>query len=86
MNACGYGLGAVFAPVWMDSPMFYTGNPVLAEPGMVFFLHMILMDSERGLAMAPGESVVVTDTGNERLSTASLDLVEREAGCPTSTS
>jgi len=75
LNACGYSLGAVFAPIWMDSPMFYQGNPVIAEPGMVFFLHMIMMDSESGLAMCPGETVVVTETGNERLSKASLDLV-----------
>ena len=75
LNACGYSLGAVFAPIWMDTPMFYQGNPVVAAPGMVFFLHMILMDSDKGLAMAPGETVVVTDTGNERLSAASLDLV-----------
>ncbi len=85
MNACGYSLGATYAPCWMDAPMFYTGNPVLAEPGMVFFLHMILADSERNLAMAPGESVIVTETGNERLSTASLDLVAKERACPTST-
>lgn len=76
MNACGYSLSAMFAPTWMDAPMLYTGNPFLAAPGMVFFLHMITMDSEAGLAMCPGESVVVTETGNARLSAASLDLVE----------
>jgi Xaa-Pro dipeptidase len=75
MNACGYSLGAVFAPIWMEMPMLYHGNPVVAAPGMVFFLHMIMMDSEKGLAMAPGETVLVTDGGNERLSNASLDLV-----------
>jgi Xaa-Pro dipeptidase len=56
-------------------PMLYNGNPVIAEPGMVFFLHMIMMDSEKGLAMAPGETVLVTETGNDRLSAASLELV-----------
>lgn len=75
LNACGYSLGAVFAPNWMDWPMFYHGNPVLAAPGMVFFLHMIVMDSEAGLAMCPGESVLVTEDGCERLSRAGLDLV-----------
>ncbi len=85
LNACGYSLGATYAPCWMDAPMFYAGNPVLAEPGMVFFLHMILADSERNLAMAPGESVIVTETGNERLSSASLALVAKERACPTST-
>jgi Xaa-Pro dipeptidase len=77
MNACGYSLGAVFAPIWMDMPMLYNGNPIIAEPGMVFFLHMIMMDSDKGRAMAPGETVLVTEQGNERLSAASLDLVVR---------
>jgi Xaa-Pro dipeptidase len=77
LNACGYSLGAVFAPIWMDYPMFYHGNPVEAAPGMVFFLHMILMDSEAGLAMTLGESVVVTDGAPERLSEMPLELVAK---------
>jgi Xaa-Pro dipeptidase len=77
LNACGYSLGAVFAPIWMDYPMFYHANPVIAAPGMVYFLHMILMDSDSGLAMTLGETVLVTETGNERLSRATLDLVTR---------
>ena len=51
------------------------GNPVEIHPGMTFFLHMILMDSDHGLAMAVGESVLVGASGCERLSAASLDLV-----------
>ncbi|MGB1035203.1 MAG: M24 family metallopeptidase, partial [Primorskyibacter sp.] len=27
LQACGYGMGAVFAPIWVDFPMFYEGNP-----------------------------------------------------------
>lgn len=77
LNATGYSLGATFAPNWMDWPMFYHGNPVPAEPNMVFFLHMILMDSESGIAMCPGHTVVVTKTGCETLSAHSLDLVVR---------
>ena len=75
MNACGYGMGTTFSPNWMDWPMFYAGNPVIAAPGMVFFLHMIVADSGNGLGMAVGETVAVTDDGIERLSRASLDLV-----------
>ena len=36
-NACGYCLGTTFSPNWMDWPMFYRDNPVVVEPGMVFF-------------------------------------------------
>jgi Xaa-Pro dipeptidase len=74
-NACGYSLGATFAPNWMDWPMFYKGNPVLAEPGMVFFLHMIAVDSDDNLAMAPGYTVEVTKDGCAPLSKMPLDLV-----------
>ena len=45
-------------------------------PGQVFFLHMILMDSDAGLAMCWGHSVLVTETGVERLSRHPVDLVE----------
>ena len=75
MNACGYSLGATFAPVWMDSPMFYRGNPVLAEPGMVFFIHIIIFDSHAGLAATTGTTTVVTDTSNEPVTLASTDLI-----------
>jgi len=76
MNACGYSLGATFSPTWMDvPPMIFTGNPLIIKPGMVFFMHMILMDSENQLAMNLGETYLVTETGNERLGKQKLDLV-----------
>ena len=77
MQACGYGMGAVYNPIWVDFPMFYEGNPLLMQAGQVFFLHMILMDAEAGLAMCPGHSVLVTETGVERLSRQPLDLLVR---------
>ena len=76
MNACGYSLGSTFAPNWMDvPPMIFTGNPLIIKPGMVFFMHMILMDSENKLAMNLGETYLVTKNGNERLGKNKLDLV-----------
>ena len=75
MNACGYSLGSTFSPNWMDWPMLYTGNPYVIEPGNVFFMHMILMDSDSGLAMNLGETYLVTKDGNERLGKQKLDLV-----------
>ncbi len=75
MNACGYSLGATFSPNWMDWPMLYTGNSYVIEPGNVFFMHMILMDSENQLAMNLGETYLVNDKGNERLGNQKLDLV-----------
>ena len=75
MNACGYSLGTTFAPNWMDWPMLYTGNPYVIRPGNIFFMHMILMDSENQLAMNLGETYLVTEKGNERLGKKKLDLV-----------
>lgn len=75
LKACGYSLGTTFAPNWMDWPMMYERNPVAFEPGMVVFMHMIIADSDAELAMTLGETVLVTENGNERLSEASLDLV-----------
>lgn len=76
LQACGYGMGAVFNPIWVDYPMFYADNPLEMQPGNVFFLHMILMDSDTGLAICWGHSVLLTDSGVERLSKHTLDLVE----------
>ena len=75
MNACGYSLGSTFSPNWMDWPMLYTGNPYVITPGNIFFMHMILMDSENQLAMNLGETYLVTENGNERLGKQKLDLV-----------
>lgn len=76
LQACGYGMGAVYTPIWVDFPMFYEGNPLKMQAGQVFFLHMILMDSQTGLAMTLGHSVLVTDSGVERLSRHGLELLE----------
>lgn len=74
MNACGYCLGTTFAPNWMDWPMLYTGNPVVLAPGMVFFMHMILFDSEAGVAVTPARTYLVTENGNESLSRSEFRL------------
>lgn len=77
MNACGYSLGATFAPNWMDWPMFFHGNPVEVQAGMVFFIHIILFDAPNGLAMTLGRTSEVTDSGSMPLSRAPLGLIRR---------
>ena len=76
MQACGYGMGAVYNPLWVDPPMFYQGNPLPMQAGNIFFLHMILADSDHNRAMTLGQSVLVTESGCEGLSRSSLELVE----------
>jgi len=75
MNACGYSLGTTFSPNWMDWPMIFTNNKYAIQPGNVFFMHMILMDSKNQLAMNLGETYLVNKNGNERLGKLKLDLV-----------
>ncbi len=77
MNACGYSVGATFAPNWMDWPMLYHGNPEPVAVGMTIFTHMIIFDSDAGLAMTLGETVEITEGGAEPLSRAPRDLVVR---------
>ncbi len=77
LNACGYALGAKFTPSWMDWPMFYHANPAALGPGMVFFAHMILMDSDSGTAMTLGRSYILTEGEPEQLSQLPLELVVR---------
>jgi len=75
LNACGYSLGTTYAPCWMDGYMAYKDNPTVIQPGMVFFLHMIIFDDETGLAATPGRTSLVTGAGSEVLSRASMDFV-----------
>jgi len=68
LAACGYTMGATYPPTWMDWPMIYAGNPDVLAKDMVFFVHMILLDSTTGLAMSLGETAIVTDGPCERIS------------------
>ena len=69
MAACGYSLGATYRPTWMDvPPMLYSGNPLEMKPGMVLFLHAILIDAEKNLAMSIGHTLLIHETGAEVLS------------------
>ncbi|WP_342641413.1 M24 family metallopeptidase [Rhodoligotrophos ferricapiens] len=77
LNACGYSLGTTYAPNWMDWPMFYHGNTYEAEPGNVFFIHIIVFDEPNGLAMTLGRTSLVTEKASETLSAASVELVRK---------
>jgi Xaa-Pro dipeptidase len=77
LNACGYSLGAKFTPSWMDSPMFYKDNPVVIGRGMVFFAHMILMNSEAGAAYCLGRTYIIGEKKPEPVSKAPLGMIIR---------
>lgn len=75
INACGYSLGARFAPSWMDTPMFYRQNDEPIVPNMSLFLHIIIMDSETETAMTLGRTYLTTTEAPEPLSRLPIELV-----------
>ena len=77
LNACGYSLGATFAPSWMDAPMIFADNETIIEENMVLFLHMIIADSDAETAMTLGQSYVTGSSGPKSLSRHSVDLLVR---------
>jgi Xaa-Pro dipeptidase len=77
LNACGYSLGAKFTPSWMDFPMFYANNSVELAAGMVFFAHMILMDSEAGAAYCLGRTYIIGAGKPEPVSKYPLAMIVR---------
>jgi Xaa-Pro dipeptidase len=74
LNACGYALGARFTPSWMDTPMFYEANPHGIGADEVYFLHMILMDSDSETALCLGRTYVTTQGAAEPINAPDLDL------------
>ena len=75
LAACGYSVGISYPPTWMDWPMVWADNPQVLEPGMVFFLHMILLDDQTGLSMSLGETAIVTEGGCERVNHMPRELI-----------
>ena len=74
LAACGYALGARYAPSWMEPQMFRAGEPVVVAPDQMFFLHMILADERTGAAMTLGRTSLVTADGPEPLSRLPLEM------------
>ncbi|RJE21981.1 Creatinase/Prolidase domain protein [Aspergillus sclerotialis] len=78
LSACGYSMGATFAPTWMDFPMFVRGQKVVAQKGMVFFIHIILMDMATDTASSIGQTVEVTEDGCVPLSKLPFCLTRKQ--------
>ncbi len=75
LNACGYSLGARFAPTWMEREVFRPGARTVMQPRMVFFIHIILVDNDSGTAMTTGRTSIVTNEGSEQLSRHDLEMI-----------
>jgi len=75
LNACGYTMGATYPPSWMDWPMIFAGEPQVLAENMVFFMHMILLDSGTGLSISLGETSLITKAGCEPITHAPNELI-----------
>lgn len=78
MSACGYSLGATFRPTWMDvPPMLYSGNDMPVEANMVLFLHSILIDAPKNLAMSVGYTILTTEGAPVVLTSITPEYITR---------
>ncbi|MFT5219874.1 MAG: Xaa-Pro dipeptidase [Planctomycetota bacterium] len=75
LKACGYTMGISYPPTWMDWPMIWKDQPDILQAGMVFFLHMILLDDNTGLTMSLGETSIVTNGACEPVNHAPTEMV-----------
>lgn len=76
LNACGYSIGARFAPTWMEMEHFEAESPFIIAPDMTLFAHAMLFDSDSQTAMTLGGSYLINDKGAKPLSRHSLDLIK----------
>ncbi|KAJ8115111.1 hypothetical protein OPT61_g3169 [Boeremia exigua] len=77
LNSCGYSMGATFSPNWMDYPMFVRGQSVVIKPGMVFFIHIIMLDKETDTASSVGQTVEVREDKTVALSRLPFTLTRK---------
>ena len=67
-GACGYSVGVSFSPTSMDvPPMIYPGAALECEAGMTLFYHVMIPDTDTGLSMGLGHTLLVTDGAAEVL-------------------
>jgi len=74
LNVCGYTMGALYPPTWMEDPLIREADPLVLEPDMVFFMHMLMVNREKGLMMSLGEQAIVTTGACEPITHAPRDL------------
>ena len=75
LKACGYTMGATWAPSWMEHPMIVGDSTMVLQPNMTFFTHMILVDRESRLTMSLGEQSIIHEDGVEVITHVPHELV-----------
>ena len=75
LHMTGYAVGAAFPPSWVEPLVMDSGCPHTLQAGMVIAVEPPLFGLEEGLGVRIIDNVLVTDTGCERLSKTTRDLI-----------
>lgn len=75
LNACGYTMGATWPPTWMEHPMIIQNSPLVLEPNMTFFTHMILIDHDTGSTMSLGVQAIIHHDNLEAVTHPPRELI-----------
>jgi len=65
----------MFPPTWMEDPLIREADSQVLEPGMTFFMHMLMVDRNSSHMMALGEQAIVTEDACEPITHALDTLV-----------
>jgi Xaa-Pro dipeptidase len=71
--SCGYTMGVSFPPTWVIQPMIIRDAPLVLEPGMSLFTHMVAKAEDTSLGL--GEQLIVTQGEPEIISHVPRNLV-----------
>ena len=75
LHMTGYAVGAAFPPSWVEPLVMDSGCSHTLEAGMVIAVEPPLFGLEEGLGVRVIDNVLVTETGCERLSKTTRDLI-----------
>ena len=70
---CGYQMGISFPPTWVGTPMIIQATPLVLQPGMSFFAHLV--SRVGGIAHGLGEQFIVTENQPEIITHVSRELI-----------
>ena len=75
LHFTGYAVGAAFAPSWIEPLIVDSKSEYIFKPGMVVAIEPPVFGLEDGLGVRLIDNVLITETGCERLTTTTRDLI-----------
>jgi Xaa-Pro dipeptidase len=75
LHMTGYAVGAAFPPSWIEPLVVDAGCEYTLEAGMVIAVEPPVFGLEDGLGVRLVDNVIVTETGCERLTSTTRDLI-----------